>query len=70
MKINEINDIIQFLFENTIPAHIDTLDNIFYNGLIIEIKETFIVVEDRINGKLPIAISEIKTIEKFREVGE
>lgn len=64
-----MNEIAKFLFENKITAHIDTLDLDFYNGLIIELHPSFIVVNDRVIGKTPIAFSEIKLIERFRERG-
>ena len=67
MEMNEINDVAKFLFNNKITAHIDTNDLDFYNGLIFELHETFIVVNDRVLGITPIPFSEIKNIEKFRE---
>lgn len=67
MKKNEINDVAQFLFEHKITSHIDTKDKKFYNGLIIELHKTFIVLNDRILGLTPIAFSNIETITKFRE---
>jgi len=69
MEMNEINDVAQFLFKNNSTTHIDTKDKSFFNGLIIEFHETFIVVNDRVLGLTPIAFSEIETIERFREVG-
>jgi len=70
MEMNEMNDVAKFLFENKITAHIDTRDKDFYNGLIIELHETFIVINDRVLGQTPIAFSEMESIEKFREVRE
>ena len=70
MEMNEINDITNFLFKKKITTHIDTKGGEFYNGLIIEVHETFIVMNDRILGETPITISEIDTIEKFRSVGK
>jgi len=67
MEMNEINDVAKFLFENKLTAHVDTLDNDFYNGLIIELHTTFIVIKDRVLGLTPISFSVIKNIEKFRE---
>lgn len=67
MEMNEINDVANFLFENKLNAHIDTKDKEFFNGLIFEINETFIVIHDRMIGRTPIAFSSIETIERFRE---
>jgi hypothetical protein len=66
MEMNEMNDVAKFLFDKKITCHIDTKDNDFYNGLIIELHPTFLVVNDRILGQTPISFSEIKIIEKFR----
>ncbi len=65
-EMNEHTDIAKFLFENRITAHIDTKDKDFYNGLIIELHESFVVINDRMLGKTPIAFSEINKIERFR----
>ena len=64
--MNEKKDIAKFLFKNKITAHIDTKDKDFYNGLIIELHETFLVLNDRMIGLAPVAFSEINIIEKFR----
>jgi len=61
---------IKFFFEKRITTHIDTKDNSFYNGLIIELHETFLVINDRIVGETPIAFSEIKKINRFKEKEE
>ena len=66
MNENEMIDVANFLFEKKITAHIDTKDLDFYNGLILEINNNFIVINDRFLGDTPIAFSEIKSIEKFR----
>jgi len=69
-KMNEMNDkqdIAKFLFEKKITTHVDTKDKDFYNGLIIELHETFIVINDRMLGLTPIPFSEINKIERFRE---
>jgi len=65
--MNEINDVANYLFENKLNVHIDTKDKEFFNGLIFEVNETFIVVHDRMIGLTPISFSSIETIEKFRE---
>jgi len=67
MNENEMNEMVKFLFEKKITTHIDTKDKGFYNGLIIELHETFLVLNDRVLGLTPIAFSEIDNIEKFRE---
>ena len=70
--MNEMNDLAKFLFEKKVTTHVDTLDGDFYNGLIIELHETFILINDRMLGETPIPFSQIKIIERFRErkVGE
>lgn len=62
-----MKDIAEFLFKHKITTHIDTKDNSWYNGLIIEVHPTFIVINDRILGPTPVPFSEIEIIERFRE---
>lgn len=64
--MNENKDIALFLFKKKITAHVDIKDKQFYNGLIIELHETFLVINDRMIGETPVAFSEINNIEKFR----
>jgi len=68
MEMNEMRDIAKFFFDEKITVHVDTFNNSWYNGLIIELHETMIVINDRVEGELPIPFSKIKTLEKFREV--
>jgi len=65
--MNEMKRKAKFFFENKITIHIDTSNRRFYNGLIIEFHEDFILVNDRILGETPIYFSEISFIERFRE---
>lgn len=66
MIMNEVTELARFLFANQIKCHVDTKDKGFYNGLILELHETFLVINDRMIGKMPIAFSEIDVIERFR----
>lgn len=68
--MNEINEVAKFLFNNKITAHIDAKDGDFFNGLIIELHESFLVLNDRYWGMTPIAFSSIDIIEKFRSKEE
>jgi hypothetical protein len=63
---NEMTDMINFFLEKKITAHIDTDDGGFYNGLIIELHKTFLIINDRILGETPVQLSRIKVIERFR----
>ena len=70
MEINEIKDVAKFLFESKIKAHIDTQDKDYFNGSIEELHDTFLILDDRYWGMTPIAFSDIKHIEKFRDKKE
>lgn len=64
-----------YYFENKIKIHFKDLDNIFYNGLIIDLseKKLTMVLQERVKGSIPILLENIKTdsITEFREeVGE
>lgn len=61
-------NLLYFYFSEKVKVHIDTLDNKFYNGLIIEFSDKMIIVNDRVVGEIPIMISNIKIIDKYKEV--
>jgi len=68
MIMNEMKQKAKFFFEHKTTIHIDTSNGSFYNGLIIELSDSLLIIHDRIVGETPILISEIKILEKFREV--
>lgn len=70
MEINEVKEVASFLFAHKTTAHIDTKDKDYFNGLIIELHETFLVLNDRYWGMTPIAFSQVENIEKFRSKEE
>ena len=70
MKTNEMNDVLNFFFTKSITIHIDTNNGEWYNGLIIELHETFLVINDRVLGETPVPFSEIKVVERFKEKRE
>jgi len=59
-----------FFFENNKTIHILKNDGQFYNGLILEICDDFIILIDRKVGEVPIFLSEINKIEPFKKRGE
>ncbi len=66
--------ILLYYFENQIKIHFKDLDNIFYNGLILDLNERklTLVLRERVKGEMPFLLENIKedSISKFREVGE
>ena len=63
-----------YFFENKIKVHFKDLDNIFYNGLILDLsdeKQTMVLAEN-VKGTMPILLEFIKpdSIREFTEVGE
>lgn len=66
MELNELNEMIRFLYERNLPIHIDTFDGFFYNGLILSFTDKLIVVDEIKMGETPIAISKIKSAERYR----
>ena len=63
-----------YYFENKIKIHFKDLDEIFYNGLIIDLSETKLtmVLQERIRGTIPILLEFIKpnSIQEYREEGK
>jgi len=63
-----------YYFKNYIVVHFKDLDNIFYNGLILDLNEEKLtmVLRERVRGEIPILLECINenSICKFNEVGE
>ena len=76
--INEIGDIIYrklvYFYENKILIHFKDLEDIFYNGLILNLdrEKHMLILNERVKGDIPIALEDIKpdSIRIFTEVGE
>ena len=66
--------ILLYYFENKIKIHFKDLDEIFYNGLILDLneKKLTLVLQERMKGEIPFLLENIKedSISKFKEVGE
>jgi len=67
MKCNELLEALEFYFNKKITIHIDTYSDSFYNGLLIEFSDKMIILNDRMLGEVAITISDIKTLERFKE---
>ena len=75
--INEIGERnyrkLLYYFKNSLVVHFTDLDNIFYNGFILDLNEEKLtmVLRERIKGEIPILLECINTdsITKFKEEG-
>jgi len=63
-----------YFFENKIRIHFKDFDNIFYNGMIINLdeKKLTMILDERIKGTIPILLEFINpdSISEYREVKE
>ena len=63
-----------YFFENKIAVHFKDLDEIFYNGLIIDLSEekNTMVLHENIKGTIPILLEFInpESISQYKERGE
>ena len=63
-----------YYFENKIWIHFKDLDNIWYNGLILDLneKKLTMVLRERVRGEIPFLLEQINpdSITKFKERGE
>lgn len=66
-ELQLIRQKIKFFSENNIKIHIETDKNMFYNGFISDIKDEFIIFNDRMLGEIPIFYLEISKIERYQE---
>ena len=75
---NEIGDInyrkLAYFYVNKILVHFKDTEDIFYNGLILNLnrKEHILILNERVKGNIPIILEEIKTdsICEFTETRE
>jgi len=67
MDMHEKIEMSKFLFNKKIITHIDTHDGSFYNGLIMELSDTMLVINDRKIGDTPIMLSNIKNLSRWRD---
>lgn len=63
-----------YFFENKIKIHFKDFDDIFYNGLILDLnqRKQTMVIQERIKGTMPILLEFVKpnSIREFTEVQE
>ena len=63
-----------YFFENKIKVHFKDLDEIFYNGIILDLSEEKLtmVLQERVRGTIPILLEFINhnSIQEFKEFGE
>ncbi len=63
-----------YFFENKVKVHFKDLDEIFYNGLILDLSEEKLtmVLQERVRGTLPILLEFIRhdSIQEFEEKKE
>lgn len=75
---NEIGDInyrkLSYFYTNKILVHFKDNEDIFYNGLILNLNRTehTLILNERVKGNIPIILEDIKTdsISKFTEFKE
>ncbi len=73
---NEIGDInyrkLVYFYENKILVHFKDLEDIFYNGLILNLDREgqILILNERVKGEIPITLEDIKSdsIRKFIEL--
>ncbi len=60
-----------YFFENKIKVHFKDLDEIFYNGLILDLNESkqTLVLQERVRGTIPLLLEFLNenSIEEFKE---
>lgn len=62
-----------YFFNNNLKVHFKDTNEIFYNGLILDLNESklTLVINERVRGTIPILLEHINpnTIEEFKEAG-
>jgi|TARA_R100000750_G_scaffold62840_1_gene58457 hypothetical protein len=70
MDTENIKDKAKFFFDRKIIIHITTHKDSWYNGLILEISNNHLILNDKVHGESFILFEEIKTIDKYKEKEE
>jgi len=47
-------------FNRKILVHVSTINNVFYNGIIVEISKSFFIIKDKFEGDKFILFNELK----------
>jgi hypothetical protein len=73
--INSLNSLVEtkenlvyFKEENTM-VHLVLTNKRFYNGKVLDVRETMIILDDKKLGKIPIPLKDIYLIETFQKPG-
>jgi len=56
-----------YFYKNSIPVHIKFKENYWKRGLITELSSDFFLLDERMEGKMPIFFLEIEDIREFKE---
>jgi len=59
----------EFFQDKKTLTHIRKFDGEFYNGIILEIHDDYIIVHDRIIGELIVYFQEIRKLEPYKKLG-
>lgn len=65
MEVKTIREIVDFLFQNKILAHIETKEGSWHNGMITQVNDGSFVIDERVHGPTPLAFIEIKKVARF-----
>ena len=63
MENETLHETAKFFFLKQTSIHITKKDSRFHNGIILEVKTEFLILEDEVLGEMPIFFSEISLIE-------
>lgn len=56
-----------YFYKDKIKVHIKKHNGYIHNGLILELQGDLLIIDDRVNGAMPIYFMEIFEIEKMEE---
>jgi len=65
---NDLSDKANFYLDKKISVHIETYNDRFYNGILLEVGNKHLILHDRKIGEIFINFGEIRIFEKDKEV--
>ena len=67
-RYDKIRQELLFYYGQSKAVHITTTKNFWYNGKIVKVLETSVILNDRIQGIKILFFEDIKSVDSFKEV--
>lgn len=70
MTVDMIREKAEYYFSKKEIVHIKKFNKTYYNGLLKDVSNDFLIIIDRKVGEVFVSLSEIEDFDKFKEIGK